>query len=749
MKRVVSCLFGSALVALLMLGGSLAKAGSNPGSASGTSSPRVVADYGALPLSFERNVGQTDALVKFISHGSGYALFLTNDGATLTLREPSKRGAETKRVDRLLPGEAPRYDTVRVKLEGANRAASVSGEDQLPGRVNYFIGNDPNKWRTGIPSYGRVRFHDVYRGVDVVYHGSDQQKLEYDFVVAPGADPDRIRLNFEGVRSVRLDHDGNLMIAAARGEVVERAPAIYQKVDGHRRSISGGWILRGRRAAGFRVSSYDRRRSLVIDPTLVYSTYLGGSGVDVGRDIAVDSSDNAYVCGYTASTNFPTMNPLQGANAGGSDAFVAKLNAAGSALVYSTYLGGSNGDSGQAIALDSAGNAYVAGQTCSTNFPTMNPIQGANAGGCDAFMTKLNAAGSALVYSTYLGGSGADYAKGIAVDSSGNAYVIGNTYSTDFPTMNPLQAANAGNQDAFVAKLNAAGSALVYSTYLGGSNYDQGFGIAVDSAGNAYVGGLTSSTNFPTMNPIQSANAGGYDAFVAKLNAAGNALVYSTYLGGSNDDIGGPIHVDSSGNAYITGYTASTNFPTMNPIQSANAGGYDAFVTKIGFGPACSVTYNGTFNGNLNITRGLVCIINGTVTGNVTQSGGGLLTSNATIGGNLQITGGGTFSMVSTDVNGDLQIQNIPAGSAQNQICGTHVKGNLTFHNNGTGVAIGTTSASCPGDTIGNDLQVNNNLAAVQVFDDAAGGNLQCSGNSTITGGGDTAKSLQGQCASF
>jgi len=319
---------------------------------------------------------------------------------------------------------------------------------------------------------------------------------------------------------------------------------------------------------------------------LVYSTYLGGSGEDWGRGTAVDSFGNAYVTGYTYSPNFPTVSPLQATHGGGSyDAFVAKLNAAGSALVYSTYLGGGGDDRGYGIAADSFGNAYVTGYTGSGNFPTVSPLQATHGGGTyDVFVAKLNAAGSAVVYSTYLGGSGDDQGNGIAVDSFGNAYVTGYTNWTNFPTANPLQPAFGGNWDAFVAKLNAAGSALVYSTYLGGSSYDCGYGIAVDSSGSAYVTGYTTSANFPTASPLQATYGagGGWDAFVTKLNAAGSALVYSTYLGGSGDDFGDAIAVDSSGKAYVTGHTSSTDFPTANALRATKAGGYyDLFIGKI------------------------------------------------------------------------------------------------------------------------------------------------------------------------
>ncbi len=334
---------------------------------------------------------------------------------------------------------------------------------------------------------------------------------------------------------------------------------------------------------GARAGSYDAFVTK-LSPTgsaLVYSTYLGGGGSDVGDGIVVDSTGNAYVSGQTTSTNFPTKNPFRAANAGGFDAFVTKLSPTGSALVYSTYLGGNGYDYAYGIALDSARNAYVTGYTHSTNFPTKNPFQGVYPGGYyTAFVTKLSPTGSALVYSTYLGGSYADVAYGIAVDSTGNAYVTGSTGSANFPTKNPFQGVSAGNFDAFVTKLSPTGSALVYSTYLGGNSVDAAYGIALDSAGNAYVTGYTHSTTFPTKNPFQPAHA--FDAFVTKLSPTGSALVYSTYLGGSNgSDIGYGIAVDSTGHAYVSGQTNSTNFPTKNPFQAANAGNYDAFVTKL------------------------------------------------------------------------------------------------------------------------------------------------------------------------
>jgi hypothetical protein len=512
--------------------------------------------YGKLPLSFEPNQGQTDARVKFLARASGYTLFVTTDEAVFAGRDGSVE---------------------RMKLLGANPKLRFEPLDKQPGISNYFIGNDPSKWRTNIANYGKVALRDVYPGIDLIFYGNERQ-LEYDWIVAPGADPKQIREKWDGPSQVTKNASGDLVLSAS---LVQNRPVILQ--EGKR--IEGGYVVRGREVA-FDLAKYDVAKPLVIDPVLVYSTYLGGSGLDYGNGIAVDGTGNAYVTGWTFSTNFPTANPLQGSNASGGygfDAFVTKINAAGSALVYSTYLGGSGSDVGISIGVDGSGNAYLTGGTSSTNFPAVNPLQASLGGVQNAFVTKINAAGSALVYSTYLGGSGDDLGYGIAVDGAGNAYVTGVTNSTDFPTTNPMQASNGGGAfDAFVTKINAAGSAYVYSTYLGGSGDDIGNGIAVDGAGNAYITGYTTSTNFPTINPLQPSYGGGIaDAFVTKINAAGSALVHSTYLGGSGLDSGRGIAVDGSGNAYVTGSTGSTNFPILNALQASYGGGQDAFVTKI------------------------------------------------------------------------------------------------------------------------------------------------------------------------
>ncbi|HET9401208.1 MAG TPA: SBBP repeat-containing protein [Candidatus Acidoferrales bacterium] len=491
-----------------------------------------------------------------------------------------------------------------MRVVGTRPSAQLAGIEELPSKSNYFLGDAPQHWRTNVPNYAKVKYESVYRGVDLLYYGS-HKRLEYDFVVAPGSLPSVINLEFTGAERITLDSDGDLLLRVAGSDIRMKKPLIYQTVNGLRRTIPGGYVLGAHHQVGFQVTSFDSRRPLVIDPVLVYSTYLEGTNFDFADGIAVDSAGDAYVVGETSSTDFPTTNSIQAAFAGGGDdVFVAKLNPTGNALIYSTYLGGGNSDFAGGIAVDSAGNAYVAGTTASLNFPTHNPIQAAGGGTCgtapntfacgDAFIAKLDSTGSTLVYSTYLGGGGDDQGAGVALDSGGNAYVVGSTSSLNFPTANALQsvpgAGTCGSApntfpcyDAFVTKLNAAGSALVYSTYLGGNGDETGSAIAVDSTGSAYVTGTTFSPNFPTSHPLQAVFAGGDgDAFVAKLSAAGSSLVYSTYLGGTADDSGRGIAVDSSGNAYVTGGTDSHDFMTVNPYQAAFGGGpSDVFFAKL------------------------------------------------------------------------------------------------------------------------------------------------------------------------
>ncbi|PYV24233.1 MAG: hypothetical protein DMG27_13410, partial [Acidobacteria bacterium] len=542
------------------------------------------ASYGRPPLSFEANRGQTNDQVKFLARGRDYALFLSATEAVLSFKEPAAACGAGHATGQPA-GDAESSAPVEMKLVGASPAPKVSGVERLPGIVNYFVGDDPKDWRTRVPTYARVRYDDVYPGIDLVYYGNRDHQLEYDFVVGPGADPKAIRLSLEGGGALKLDAHGDLVFEGTGREVRFHKPRLYQERGGKKQDVSGRYVLRGKHQVAFRVASYDASRPLMIDPTLSYSTYLGSANFDQGDGIAADAAGNAYVAGFTSGSAFKTTTGAYSTTyRGNTDAFVTKYSPSGS-VVYSTYLGGSGTDQAVAIAVDATGDAYVTGQTLSSNFPTTaGAARTTYSGKGDAFVAKLSATGSSLVYSTYLGGSGPDQARGIALDALNNAYVTGQTFSTDFPTLSALQTANSGNQDAFVAELNSSGS-LVYSTYLGGSGFDQANGIAVDSLGRAYVTGYTNSSNFPVANAPQAAckscpNVN--DAFVTEIGPDGSALVYSTYLGGSGDDHGLGIAVDALGNAYATGFTFSPDFPTTSgAYQRSLLGSVSAFVAKV------------------------------------------------------------------------------------------------------------------------------------------------------------------------
>jgi|GEM_PF-885360 len=580
-------------LALLLLGGVLGFAVSGQGVASGASQQEgppikrierevrevATAPSGRLPLAFELNRGQSEARVKFLSRNRDYTLSLTSSGVTLLLQKPGS--SSTGRLQMGLVGGAP--------------APRILAEDPLPGKVNYMLGNNPQRWRTGIPTYAKVRYVNVYPGIDMILHG-EQGDLEYDFEVKPNADPRRIKLDFRGSGGLRVDSRGNLRIQARDCAVFLRHLRVYQRARGRLANVQGRYVIRPPGRVAFQVGAYDHTQRLIIDPILTYSTYLGGSGYDSGSAIAVDSTGAVYVTGFTLSDNFPvtagaydTACGTSGScNGGYSDVFVTKLSPGGSSLVYSTYLGGSKDDLGKAIAVDSSGSAYVAGQTFSSDFPVVSgAVQESYGGAGDAFVAKLSPSGSSLEYSTFLGGSATDEALGIAVDSVGNAYVTGRTFSTNFPAQAPIQSANGGgnDSDAFVAELNATGSALVYSTYLGGSGQDAGAAIAVDATGDAFVTGFTKSTDFPLAGPLEAtcASCPGYaDAFVSEITANGTSLAHSTYLGGNAEDEGTGIALDQSGNIYLTGFTYSTKFPvTSGAYQTSMASGSGAFVTKI------------------------------------------------------------------------------------------------------------------------------------------------------------------------
>jgi len=542
---------------------------------------RLTEAYRSLPFSFEPNLGQSDARVKFLARTRGLTVFLT---ATDTVLSTGRTA-------------------VRMRLVGANSAARIQGLDELPGRSHSFIGRDPSRWRTNVPTYARVAYRDIYPGIDLVYYGTQERQLEYDFVVGPGADPRAIRLMFDGVDRLELNGTGDLVLHVGGTSLRFGKPLVYQASERARRKVAGRWAFENRTTVGFHVGSYDARRPLVIDPTIALATYVGGAGTDQAFAIAIDASASVYLTGNTSGGVFPTsVGAFRETPRGGIDAFVVKLNSTFTARTYSTYLGGTDGDdAGRGIAVDATGNVYVTGFTASTDFPT-SPVAFQTVfggGGFDAFVVKLNPTGSLLVYGTYLGGSGPDVGLGITIDILGNAYVTGGTRSANFPTLGAFQGTLAGGRDAFVTKLNVTGAALTYSTYLGGAGTDVGNAIAIDGTGAAYITGSTTCASLPCVLPpadfpttagvVQATRpvgeaAGVTDVFVTKLTPAG-LLSYSTFLGGTLADEGLAIQVDGGGNAYVTGGTSSggaspAGFPVT--VGFANfTGATQAFLTKL------------------------------------------------------------------------------------------------------------------------------------------------------------------------
>jgi hypothetical protein len=611
---------------------------------------------GNLPLYFEANHGHADVPAQFIARGRDAQFEISPAETQFVLH---KTGTD--------------FATVRMQFIGADPRAQIGGDSELSGKINYLTGNDPAQWRSGIPTFAKVRVPEIYPGVSVIYYGN-QRQLEYDFVIEPHANPGTIAIHFEGAEKISVNPQGELVSTLAGGEIRQPKPDIYQTIDGGRREISGGYRLVDSQTVAFAVGKYDRALPLVIDPILSYSTYFGGTLGETASAVALGADGSIYITGQTFSklafTNgppFSTTNAYQTNFQGGTiagDVFVAKFGNAGTNLIYLTYIGGNADETANSLAVDGSGNAYITGYTDSTNFPVTNSIPGfqgvpglrTNISGqlvsgvnyfpVDAFVTELNATGSGLVYSTYLGGEAADAGYGIAVDAAGNAYVTGFTGSTNFPcTTNAMMAHLACtnslyfNFNAFVTEISANGTNLIYSSYLGGNNYDWGRSIAVDGAGYVYVAGYTASTNFPTTNYISqiftnqfttnsyngsllngSTNIlnAGYDAFVAKFLPSGTGwnFVYSTFLGGTNNDLAYGIAVDNGGAAYVTGSTVSTNFP--NTITNVIASGLtnnaafgfivttNAFLTKITNGTSAAIAYSVTFGGTwLDVGNGI------------------------------------------------------------------------------------------------------------------------------------------------
>jgi len=544
-----------------------------------TSSGKPRAALLNLPLSFETGPRENE----FLTRGLGYTLLLKPGESVIAVSRHAK-----KKIEKPARRVVERSDLVSLRLAGANASARGTGIDELQGKTNYLVGNDPAKWRTNVSNFARVRYESVYPGIDLIYYGS-QRRIEYDFHVAPDADPRTIRFVFDRKMKPRVASDGDLILKIGDAELREQKPLIYQDIAGERKLVPGRYLLRSSQAS-FEIGPYDRTKPLIIDPTLVYSTYLGGNGDDTGSSIAIDQNHNIYVAGTTASTNFPTMNAAYSASAGLSDIFVTKIDAAGANIVYSTYVGGSGNDRADGIALDSGGNAYVVGRvdSSSTNFPTTPGVVAPTyrGGDFDGVVFKLNAQGNSLIYATYLGGEDNDSTEGVAVDAGGNAYLTGGSRSHGFPTTpNAFQSSNSGDTDAYLTKINPTATAYLYSTLLGGSGTDRGSGVAIDSAGNAYVAGYTSSIDFPTENAFQNSFGGAFDTFVARIDttqSGSSSLIFCSFLGGIADDKAYGIALDSAANnIYVAGQTSSNNFPVLNPAQPASGGNFDAFIAKI------------------------------------------------------------------------------------------------------------------------------------------------------------------------
>ncbi len=521
--------------------------------------------YGKLPMYFTPNAGQIKKDVKYYSSGSGYSFFFTNNGVTYSF---AKAGSKT----------------LKINFIGANADANIIGNEKQDAKVNYLKGSNPKNWQTNVPTYSGITYQGIYPGIDIAYKGTNQQ-LKYEFYLKPGADYKQINLAYQGANSLSLDKGGNLLIKTNWGTLKDTKPYTYQIVNGKKTVIQSNYAVNGNKAS-FNLGKYNSSYPVVIDPSLTFSTFLGNSSSDAALDIAVDGIGNTYITGYNKDAS------------NRNDVFVAKLNPAGSGLVYSTYFGGGSDDSGNEIAIDSSGNAYITGYTNSSNFPvTLNSYDKTYGGNTDAFIAKLNSTGSALVYSTYLGGSGNDISDSIVIDSYGNAYVTGGT-DTGFPTTAGAYDTTAnGNSDAFVAKINSTGSALVYSTYLGGSGNDNGNSIVVDSLGNTYVTGLA-DFGFPVISHDKSYNGGLSDAFLTKLNSAGSALSISSYLGGTYEDYANALFMDKDNNLYITGVTKSSDFfVTANANDPTYNGGYDVFLTRVDLKNFSNI-YSSFFGGN-------------------------------------------------------------------------------------------------------------------------------------------------------
>ena len=610
-----------------------------------TTQDEILQTYAHLPFRFEPNAGQMGANVKFAARGAQYTLLFGPTEILIVLPAMGSSHAADENLSTAVSGHSEKRlsHIVRMRLVDSNPNSEIRGLDQLPGKINYFLGNAPKQWRTHIPVYAKVKYAGVYPGIDLVFY-SNRGDLEFDFIVAPGVRPDIIKMAFEGVEKMQLDGPHDLLLFAADRKLKLHKPFIYQETENGRRQISGSYLLDDHHHVRLKIASYDARKPLVIDPRLHYATFLGGEGSDQAYDIALDGDGNVLVTGSTTSVDFPIKNSVRADLLGDQDVFVTKFNPTLSSIFYSSYLGGSGHERGYAIAVDRDGNAYITGLTRSINYPVTADALDATCGSdgfcnpaisdvsisqnSDAFVTKLDPSGN-MVYSTYLGGGESDHGRGIAVDGVSSIYVTGATFSRDFPITsaafqtecaggNPL--ANYCSWETFVAKLNPTGTELMYSTFFGGSSRDEAYDITLEAplglVSAVYVAGITSSNDFPaTAGANLSIGSNSNDGFVMKLNALGSDTIYAARLGGSEIEWINSIAVDDQGHAYVIGTTSSPDFPTTPGAFDQACGtdgncdstglGYwvDAFVVKLN--PTGTALVFSTYLGGINKEFGL------------------------------------------------------------------------------------------------------------------------------------------------
>ncbi|UCF13614.1 MAG: SBBP repeat-containing protein [Thermoplasmatales archaeon] len=554
--------------------------------------PKIVDDFNSTPLFFTENKGQFPDEVLFQTHISDTTVYLCQNKIvsvfTRTIENKKNDAWDNNQIhlNRMRMKESQQHEIISIVAEfvDANPDTVVIGKHPLPHKNNYFIGNNPAQWYTDVSNYKSIIYQDIYPGIDLIYYGSDDL-FKYDFIIEPGANPTQIAVHYQGAENIQMTPEGDLKITTRFGSIYEGHPVIYQEIDGVQHHVTGNYLLNDDVFRFVILEPYNQECLLIIDPELVYSTYLGGSDYTLGTGIAVDSSGCAYVTGYTYSNDFPLVNPYNDTLEGKCDVFVTMFSPQGNSLEYSTYIGGIDTDVSKDIIIDNSGRSYVTGYTLSNDFPLVNPYDDTLAGDCDVFVLKLSSSGNALLYSTLFGGAisdftnGDDYGQGIEVDISGSAYVAGYTMCYDFPTENPFDGTFGGADDVFVTKLSPEGNSLIYSTYLGGWTPDECHGIAIDDEGCAYVTGMTYE-DFPMINAYDSTPNGEEETFVTKLSPQGNTLEYSTYLGGNTEDWGREIAVDSNNCVYVIGITKSIDFPTVNPYDDTYNGNTDVYVTK-------------------------------------------------------------------------------------------------------------------------------------------------------------------------